>query len=88
MGREHLLQTIVDFLAELRIYRRGIVGELADRNGFGFDRDGSTREGIASSAATEGGESCYENEGKKFPHDVLEDSGVSVFSRCQNMPSD
>ena len=48
---EHLLEPIIEFLAELWVDGRGEVGELGDGDGFGFDWDGGTGEGVAASAA-------------------------------------
>ena len=45
------MKRIIEFLAELWVDSRGEVGELGDGDGFGFDWDGGTSEGVSAGAA-------------------------------------
>ena len=47
-----MLESIIEFLAELWVDGRGEVGELGDGDGFGFDWDGGTGEGVAATAGS------------------------------------
>ena len=62
LGREHLLEAVVEFLAQLRVDSGGVVGELGDGNSLGLGWDGGTCEGIATSAAAQGQQRDREEE--------------------------